>query len=198
VIVANKWDAVEKNDKTYDEAVKYIKDALFPVAWAEVRHFCQPRHVISGSLKVGSVGVRRLSIGRGLSLAAHRPRGSCLPSDRPSLSCSVPPPLAAPLSDWVPHIKAVHHPFLFGACPGGVHVRADGAAVQQDLRRGGSRLRLAHQARAYQRAERGPRRRPPVAEAPRRPILPDRQGLLLQPGEGSAPSAALRPPVEVG
>lgn len=36
VIVANKWDAVEKDDKTYNEAVAYVKDELFAVSWAEV------------------------------------------------------------------------------------------------------------------------------------------------------------------
>ena len=36
VIVANKWDAVEKDDRTYNEAVAYVKEELFAVSWAEV------------------------------------------------------------------------------------------------------------------------------------------------------------------
>lgn len=37
VVIANKWDAVEKDDKTYNEAVAYVKEELFAVTWAEVR-----------------------------------------------------------------------------------------------------------------------------------------------------------------
>lgn len=36
VIVANKWDAVEKDEKTFNEAIAYVKDELFAVTWAEV------------------------------------------------------------------------------------------------------------------------------------------------------------------
>ncbi len=36
VIVANKWDAVEKDDKTFNEAVTYVKEELFAVSWADV------------------------------------------------------------------------------------------------------------------------------------------------------------------
>eukprot|EP00624_Nannochloropsis_granulata_P001571 evm.model.NODE_1775_length_9066_cov_36.533752.2 len=36
VIVANKWDAVEKDDKTFNEAVIYVKEELFAVNWADV------------------------------------------------------------------------------------------------------------------------------------------------------------------
>lgn len=36
MIIANKWDAVEKDEKTYNEAIAYVKDELFAVTWAEV------------------------------------------------------------------------------------------------------------------------------------------------------------------
>jgi len=36
VIVANKWDAVEKDDRTFNEAVVYVKEELFAVSWADV------------------------------------------------------------------------------------------------------------------------------------------------------------------
>lgn len=36
VIVANKWDAVEKDHKTYLKSEAYLRDALGPVKWAEI------------------------------------------------------------------------------------------------------------------------------------------------------------------
>lgn len=36
VIVANKWDAVEKDEKTFNEAIRYVREELFAVNWAEV------------------------------------------------------------------------------------------------------------------------------------------------------------------
>jgi GTP-binding protein len=37
IIVANKWDAVaDKDDSTYNKAIEYIQDSLFPVAWAPI------------------------------------------------------------------------------------------------------------------------------------------------------------------
>lgn len=53
MIIANKWDAVEKDDKTFNEAIEYIKEELFAVTWAEVslvrreggRHACVSSHM---------------------------------------------------------------------------------------------------------------------------------------------------------
>ena len=37
IVVANKWDAVaDKDDSTYNKAIEYIKDSLFPVSWAPI------------------------------------------------------------------------------------------------------------------------------------------------------------------
>jgi len=36
VILLNKWDLVEKDDKTYLKTIEYLRDKLSPIAWAEV------------------------------------------------------------------------------------------------------------------------------------------------------------------
>ncbi len=35
-MVLNKWDAVEKDDKTHDKSVKFVRDSLPAVSWAPV------------------------------------------------------------------------------------------------------------------------------------------------------------------
>lgn len=45
VIVANKWDAVDKDEKTFNEAIRYVREELFAVNWAEVTRLsgtCMP------------------------------------------------------------------------------------------------------------------------------------------------------------
>jgi GTPase len=36
VIVLNKWDAVEKDEKTYLKTIKYVREMLSPVKWADI------------------------------------------------------------------------------------------------------------------------------------------------------------------